>query len=144
MMHYIVYVWNRTPKKANGMISPWEKRFGNPPDISNFHIFGSIVYVKREKEPSKLGPQAQEGKWIGPDLESNGHWIYWPTRKTVTVERNIKFSDRQIQLVEGEQNIKYDGNLGNLETSITESEQPVIPVPIEISEPIAPGVVAGK
>ena len=58
---------------------------------------------------------------------------------TVTTERNIVFSDRQIQLIEGE-----DGNLGNLETSITESEQPVIPVPEEIAEPLPPEVLTGK
>ena len=45
----------------------------------------------------------------------------------------------QIQLVEGE-----DNDLGNLSTSITESEQPVLPVPEEIAEPIAPEEVTGK
>ena len=45
----------------------------------------------------------------------------------------------QIQLVEGE-----DNNLGNLNTSITKSEQPVLPVPEEIAEPIAPEEVTGK
>jgi len=139
MMKYAVYVWNRTPKKAIGMATPYEKWFGIKPDITNLHIFGSIVYVKREKEPGKLEPQAQEGCWIGLEPESNGHYIYWPTRHTVTTERNVVFSDRQIQPVEGE-----DGNLGNLETSVTESEQPVIPVPEEIAEPIAPDEVSGK
>ena len=67
------------------------------------------------------------------DITSIGH------NNTVTTERNIVFSDRQIQLVEGE-----DGNLGNLETSITESEQPVIPVPEEIAEPLPPEILTGK
>ena len=34
--------------------------------------------------------------------------------------------------------------MGNLETSVTESEQPVIPVPEEIAEPLPPGVITGK
>ncbi|KAF8830169.1 hypothetical protein HHX47_DHR2000553 [Lentinula edodes] len=136
MMGYTVYVWNRTPKKANGMISPWEKQFGTIPDISNFHIFGSTVYVKREKEPGKLDPQAQGGRWVGIEPESNGYFIYWPDRHT---ERNVQFSDRQIQPVEGE-----DQDLGNLETSVTELEQPIIPVPEEIAEPINPDIITGK
>ncbi|GAW04208.1 copia-like polyprotein [Lentinula edodes] len=45
----------------------------------------------------------------------------------------------QIQPVEGE-----DQDLGNLETSITESEQPIIPVPEEIAEPINPDIITGK
>ena len=121
------------------MATPYKKQFGLEPDISDFHIFSSHVYVKHEKEPGKLNPQAQEGRWIGLESESNGHYIYWPQRHTVTTERNVVFSDRQIQLVEGE-----DGNLGNLETSITESEQPVIPVPEEIAEPLPPEVLTGK
>ena len=34
--------------------------------------------------------------------------------------------------------------MGNLETSITESEQPVIPVPEEIAEPLPPEVLTVK
>jgi len=101
MMRYAVYVWNRTQKTAIGMATAYKKWFGIELDITNLHIFGSIVYVKREKEPGKLEPQAQEGRWIGLEPESNGHYIYWPTRHTVTTERNIVFSDRQIQPVEG-------------------------------------------
>ena len=86
-----------------------------------------------------MEPQAQEGCWIGLEPELNGHYIYWPTHHTVTTERNVVFSDRQIQPVEGE-----DGNLGNLETSVTESEQPVIPVPEEITEPVSPDELTGK
>ena len=54
-------------------------------------------------------------------------------------ERNVQFSNRQIQLVEGEV-----GNLGNLEKSITKLEQPVIPVTKEITEPIPPEELTGK
>ena len=138
-MRYAVYVWNRTPKKGIGMATPFEKRFGKKPDISNFHIFGTIVYVKKEVSPGKFEEQAQEGQWIGIDEETNGHMIYWPQRRTVTPERNVVFSNRQIQIVEGE-----DGNLGNLEAYIAESEQPVIPIPEEIAEPVDPNIVTGK
>ena len=121
------------------MATPYKKWFGLKPDISDFHIFSSHIYVQCEKEPGKPNPQAQEGCWIGLESESNRHYIYWPQQHTATTERNIVFSDRQIQLIEGE-----DGNLGNLETSITELEQPVIPVPEEIAEPLPPEVLTGK
>jgi hypothetical protein len=139
MMRYVVHIWNRTPKKAIGMETPYRKRFGTAPDISDFHVFGSIVYIKREKKPDKLEPQAIEGKWIRIDPESNGHFIYWTNRGTVTVECNVAFSDSQIQLVEGK-----DTNLGNLEKSISESEPSIIPVPEEISEPLPPEIITGK
>ncbi|KAE9388846.1 hypothetical protein BT96DRAFT_835742, partial [Gymnopus androsaceus JB14] len=78
MMRYAVYVWNRTLKKSIGMATPYEKQFGIKLNIANLHIFGSIVYVKHEKEPGKLEPQAQERHWIGLKPKSNGHYIYWP------------------------------------------------------------------
>ena len=118
MMHHAVYIWNRTPKKAIDMMTPYKKRYGKIPDISDFHIFGTTVYVKREKKPDKLSQQAIEGKWIGLEQESNRHWIYWPDCHSVTAERNVIFTNRQIQLIEGEQE---DGNL-DLDTSITELE----------------------
>ena len=36
------------------------------------------------------------GRWIGFDEVSNGHRIYWPKRKTVTVERSIKFNNDNV------------------------------------------------
>ena len=53
-MKYMVYIWNRTLKKAIGMATSYEKWFGLKLDISDFHIFGSHVYVKREKEPGEV------------------------------------------------------------------------------------------
>ena len=70
MMHYAIYIWNRTPKKAIGMATPYKKCFGTKLDISNFHIFGSTVYVKQEVNSEKPGPQSQEGKRMGIDEES--------------------------------------------------------------------------
>ena len=57
----------------------------------------------------------------------------------MTTEWNVTFSNRQIQLIEGE-----DTNLGNLETLVTELEQPVIPVPEEIAESIPPEEITRK
>ncbi|KAJ3900745.1 hypothetical protein F5879DRAFT_992601 [Lentinula edodes] len=91
------------------------------PDISNFHIFGIMVYVKHEKEPGKLNPQAQEGRWVGIKPESNGYFIYWPDHQTVSTEYN---------------------DLRNL--AVTKSEQPIIPVPEEIAKPINPDVTTRK
>lgn len=95
--------------------------------------------MKRIPEPDKLDHQAQEGQWVGVDPTLNGHFIYWPQQHTVSTEQNIQFSDRQIQLIEGE-----DQNLGNLDKSVAKSEEPVIPVPEEIAEPIPPEELTGK
>ena len=138
-MEYAVYIWNRTPHKAIDMLTPYQKCFNIAPDISDIHPFGQIVYVKRTVSPDKLSEQAIEGRWIGKDPDSNGYRIYWPNRKSITVERNITFSNQPIQPVEGEENLDLD-----LEKSITESDPSLIPIPEEITEPIEAEITTGK
>ncbi|KAI9573152.1 hypothetical protein HD554DRAFT_2013666 [Boletus coccyginus] len=40
----------------------------------------------------KLSSQVTERWWIGFDSQSKGHWVLWPSKKTVIVERNIYFA----------------------------------------------------
>ncbi|KAF5347853.1 hypothetical protein D9758_013838 [Tetrapyrgos nigripes] len=105
-MLYATYIWNCTPHKAIDMKTPFEKRFGTIPDISDLHPFGSIVYVKRTPKPNKLG------HWLGPEKESQGYYIYWPKKKSITVERNIQFTNQPIQLSE------EDNDFINLEQKV--------------------------
>ena len=42
-------------------------------------------------EGTKLDGRLKIGKWIGFEEASNGHQIYWPDKRSVTVERSIKF-----------------------------------------------------
>ena len=76
-LEYMCYVWNRTPKKALGMKTPFEECFNSKPNIAKLHQFGSPCFVTRVPQ-SKLAEQAIEGRWVGLDPESKGHWIYWP------------------------------------------------------------------
>ncbi|KAF5365418.1 hypothetical protein D9758_010833 [Tetrapyrgos nigripes] len=85
-MLYATYIWNRTPHKAIDMKTPYKKRFGTIPDISDLHPFGSIVYVKHTPKPNKLEDQAVEGRWLGPEKESQGYYIYWLKKKSITVK----------------------------------------------------------
>ena len=170
-MDYAVYIWNRTPHKAINMDTPYFRRYGKHPDATHMHKFGQIVYVKRETKPDKLGEQAVEGRWIGIDPESNGYRIYWPKKNSYTVERNVSFSDEQIQPVAGDQDIQLDldkpADLRNPEEMIKEKlyneakatmkdspqldendndlDQPVIePSSEEVTQPTDPNVLTTK
>ena len=39
------------------------------------------------------------GKWVGFDEPSNAHWIFWPEKRSITVERSVKFDDTDEVLV---------------------------------------------
>jgi hypothetical protein len=55
--------------------------------------FGCKAYVGSKPE-KKLDPKARIARWIGLSEETKGgHIIYWPEKKSVTIERNVRFVD---------------------------------------------------
>ncbi|KAF5344808.1 hypothetical protein D9758_014412 [Tetrapyrgos nigripes] len=130
-MLYATYIGNHTLHKAIDMKTFYEKQFRTIPDISELHPFSSIVYVKCTLKPNKLEDQAIEGHWLGPEKESQGYYIYWPKKKSITV------TNQPIQLSEEE-----DNDFINLEQKVPESDT-VDPV-IEITKPIAPKIITGR
>ena len=44
------------------------------------------------KDNSKLDARAIEGHWMGYDEQSKGSRIYWPNKRSVTVERSVTFT----------------------------------------------------
>jgi IS30 family transposase len=61
-----VYVHNHCPHRVLGMSTPEEDFIGNKPDVSNFKIFGSSVYVHVTKDAKKkLEPTAEVGIFVG-------------------------------------------------------------------------------
>jgi hypothetical protein len=74
--------------------------YGSPPDLSRLKRFGKAVWV-HDPDGSKLDPRACEGHWIGFDIESRGHRVYWVANRSVSVEHNVYFA--AAERLEGEQ-----------------------------------------
>jgi hypothetical protein len=70
---------------------PFEALFGTPPDLSVAHLWGCKVWV-HDDTGSKLNARAREGWWLGFNLDSRAHRIYWSQSTTVNVERNVYFA----------------------------------------------------
>nr|AAZ28936.1 polyprotein [Phanerochaete chrysosporium RP-78] len=100
-VRHAVWLYNRTPHAAIDFRTPYEVRFGSPPDLSGLKPFGAVCFV-RNLSAGKLDARAVECRWLGFDPTSNGSRIYWPTSHKVSVERDIKFSSREVPLLEGE------------------------------------------
>ena len=99
-LRHSTWLKNRTSTRALGGITPWQTLYGTAPDLSHLKRFGEPVWV-HDADGSKLDPRAREGRWIGFDIESRGHRVYWPGGKSVSVERNVYFS--AAERLEGEQ-----------------------------------------
>jgi hypothetical protein len=77
---------NRTSTKAVSGVTPYEAAFGKKPDLREIREWGDKVWVRVEGG-DKLGGRVREGRWMGIDEKSKGVRIYWPDKKTVSVER---------------------------------------------------------
>jgi hypothetical protein len=60
--------------------------------LKNVHEWGSHIWVHTLDE-TKLDGRLKIGRWIGFEEISNGHQIYWPDKRSVTVKRSIKFEN---------------------------------------------------
>ncbi|KAF8814408.1 hypothetical protein BYT27DRAFT_7053013, partial [Phlegmacium glaucopus] len=72
--------------------TPYEILTGRKPDLSNIHPWGCKVRV-HDASGSKLDGRSKIGRWMGLDVETQeGHRVYWPERRIITVERSVKFN----------------------------------------------------
>ena len=63
----------------------WQALYGTPPNLSCLKRFGEAVWV-HNPNGSKLDLCARKGHWIGFDIKSHSHHVYWPLNKSVSVE----------------------------------------------------------
>jgi hypothetical protein len=61
------------------------------PNLAGIQEFGVAAYVK-DLKAGKLDAQAKKGRFVGYDSESKKYRIYWPEKRSVTVERNVIFN----------------------------------------------------
>ncbi|KAF7350699.1 Transcription factor [Mycena sanguinolenta] len=95
---YVVWLQNRTPTKKTAPKSPYEIITGEKPDLSRARRFGCRVWV-RIHGGSKLDERGVEAKWVGPSMETpDSHKIYWASKGTITVERDVRFDDEAGEL----------------------------------------------
>ena len=85
---HVVWLMNWTLTKAFTGQTPFEVAFGKKPDLRDVREWGERVWVRVEGG-DKLGGRVREGRWMGIDEKSKGVRIYWPDKKTVSVERNV-------------------------------------------------------
>src|SRR6266702_759951 len=93
---FATWLKNRTSTRALGNITPYERLHGQKPNLAGVPEWGQRVWVHTDTG-SKLDGQAIEGRWVGYDRNStHAHRIYWPSKNSVSVERNIRFASTTV------------------------------------------------
>jgi len=90
-LRHATWLKNRTATRVLDTKTPSEALFGTPPDLSVAHLWGCKVWV-HDDTGSKLDARAREGRWLGFDVDSQAHRVYWPQSTTVSVKRNVYFA----------------------------------------------------
>ena len=85
------WLQDRTPTKALKDMTPFEFVKKRKPNLAGLQEFGTAAYVKK-LGAGKLEERAKIGRFVGYDSESKGYRIYWPEKRSVTVERNVVFN----------------------------------------------------
>src|SRR5882762_222356 len=133
-MKHAVYLKNRTSTKALDGKTPYEAFFGKKPNLTDLHEFGSKVWV-HSLGGSKLEGRSDIGRWVGFDEESNGHRIYWPGKRSVSVERSVKFDPDADVFLPNSALLGGGGQMPKVTSSPTQPAIPVIPAPQPILPP---------
>lgn len=70
------YVYNHTPLKVIGMLTPIQKLTGQQPDLSKIKVFGcNAFYALPDTQRSKFQPTFTRGVWIGHSTKQNASRI---------------------------------------------------------------------
>ena len=91
-IQHAVWLKNRTTTYQLNGKTPFEMLFNKKPDLSNLPEWGTKVWVLKE-DRGKLEAKADEGHWVGYSRDSKSHHVYWPGKRRVTDERNLRFEE---------------------------------------------------
>ena len=95
-MKHTTWLQNRTPAHALDGKTPYEMKNKRKPHLAGIQEFGVAAYVK-DLKAGKLDARAQMGRFVGYDSESKGYRIYWPGKRSITVERDVVFNQNDLR-----------------------------------------------
>ena len=87
-MQHTMWLQNQTPAKALDGKTPYKMLNKSKPYLGGIQEFGTAAYVK-DLKAGKLDACTQQGCFVGYGSESKGFRIYWPTKRSITVERSV-------------------------------------------------------
>ena len=136
---HAVYLKNRTWTRALGDTTPFEILTKKKPNLADLHPWGCRVRV-HDTSGSKLDGRSKIGRWMGFDEETgDGHRIYWAEKRSITIERSVKFNFEEEIVVgqlplEGENTTSEPKTSQNLPIPKSTIEEVVEPVDVEVPD----------
>ena len=90
-----VYIMNRLPTKANGMMSPISKWTGKRPRLDHLRTFGckcvARIPPERRPTPKKLADRGAEAVFLGYSVRQKSYIVVLVDDMTITTSRSVEF-----------------------------------------------------
>jgi hypothetical protein len=90
-LRHATWLKNQTATHALDNKTPFEALYGTTPDLSEVQPWGCKVWVHNDNG-SKLDVHAREGQWLGFNVNTQAHRVFWPNSGTISIERNVYFA----------------------------------------------------
>ena len=110
-VNHATWLKNRTSTKALDGKTPFEAVHGEAPNLTGLPVWGARVWV-HDADVSKIDSHARLGRWVGYDTQSRGHHVYWPDKRSVGVEQNVRFETGEVDLPPAHTTITFEGEGG--------------------------------
>ena len=83
--------------KLAGEISPYQAKYGVPPDVGNIRVWGCTCWyhLPDHERESKLSPRAVPAVHLGGDPHRNGYLVYVPYLNRITSAYHLSFQERK-------------------------------------------------
>ena len=94
-MKHTTWLQNHTPAHAIDGKTLYEMQHKKKPHLAGIQEFRVAAYIK-DLKAGKLDACTKVGQFVGYDLESKGYWIYWPQKRSITVEHNVIFNESDV------------------------------------------------
>ena len=80
-----------------GEMSPYQAKYGMPPDVSKFRVWGCTCYyfLPEHERKSKLSPRAVPAVHLGIDPQRSGYIVYVPSMHRITSAYHLTFQERK-------------------------------------------------
>ena len=113
---HATWLKNRSSMRHLGTKTPYEALYQKKPNLLNILVWGCHVKV-HDNTGSKLDVRVRDGCWVGFDLDSDGHCIYWTDTKAMGVKWSVIFEKRDMAVP---YNILLEGESGNAQNVSTQ------------------------
>ncbi|KIM60858.1 hypothetical protein SCLCIDRAFT_123149 [Scleroderma citrinum Foug A] len=98
-VNHATWLKNHTSTKVLEGRMPFEAVYGKPPNLAGLPVWGARIWV-HDVDASKIGTRCESNR---------GHRVYWPDKRSVTVEQSIRFETDEVDLPPAHGNVTFEG-----------------------------------